>query len=154
MGLIFISYRTDDTGGHSGRLYDRLVPEFGKQQLFRDAEAIPPGEHFPAVLDEKLRASDVLLALIGKRWLDARKGSRRRLADPADYVRREIATALERGIPVIPLLFDGVEMPGEKQLPADLAGFALLEAATIGNENERFHADVDRLVARIRILAA
>jgi hypothetical protein len=45
---------------------------------------------------------------------------KRRLDDPNDFLRIEIATALERAIPVIPILLDGSSIPKADQLPRDL----------------------------------
>ena len=42
----------------------------------------------------------------------------RRIDDPADFVRLEIASALKRNIPVVPVLVQGAKMPTAAQLPA------------------------------------
>jgi hypothetical protein len=50
----------------------------------------------------------VLIALVGKHWLSATdEEGKRRLDQPEDFVRLEVAAALKRGIPVIPVLLDG-----------------------------------------------
>ena len=65
------------------------------------------------------------LALIGKQWLDSKdKGGKRRLDNPEDFVRIEIATALKRNIGVIPVLVDGVEIPRSTELPENLKALA------------------------------
>jgi hypothetical protein len=49
----------------------------------------------------------VLIAVIGKRWLiSLTEQGGRRLDNPDDLVRLEIATALKYGIQVIPVLVD------------------------------------------------
>ena len=109
---IFISYRRDDSAGHTGRVFDRLRGEFGQDALFMDVDAIPLGANFVQVLRAEVAKCDVLLAIIGPAWLDARDDDgNRRLDNPIDFVRVEIATALQRDIPVIPILLDGTRMP-------------------------------------------
>jgi TIR domain len=95
---IFISYRRDDSGGHAaGRVTDRLEREFGRDLLFIDVDSIPPGRNFVDVLREEVAKCGVLIAVIGPDWLDAHdKDGNRRLDNPNDFVRIEIATALQR----------------------------------------------------------
>lgn len=102
-GKIFISYRRDDSAAWAGRLYMALEKQFKKSQLFMDVDHIAPGLDFVKVLDEQVGQCDVLLAVIGKGWLEARndKGERR-LDDPKDFVRLEIESALRRDVRVIP----------------------------------------------------
>ncbi len=70
MGLIFISYRREDSEHVSDRIYDILAERFGKGETFKDVDAIPLGPDFRQVLEDAIEQSDVLLALIGDRWLD------------------------------------------------------------------------------------
>ncbi len=104
-GKIFINYRRGDDAGYSGRLFDRLQEVFEPQRLFMDVDNIAPGLDFVRVLNERIAECDVMLAVIGKHWLDARHASgARRLDDPRDLVRVEIASALNQGKRVIPVL--------------------------------------------------
>lgn len=151
MAVIFISYRRDDSRGDTGRLYDRLAEHFDKKQLFRDIDAIAPGERFSKVLDRTLKTCDVLLAVIGPKWLNARKGGRRRLDNPDDFVRQEIAATLERGIPVIPVLVGEASMPRSQDLPEDLAPLASYQAAIL--HELHFQRDVAALIERIEAVA-
>jgi hypothetical protein len=113
---VFISYRRDDSGDYAGRVHDRLEREFGSDLLFMDVDAIPLGANFTKVLREEVAKCDVLLALIGANWLDARnEDGKRRLDNPSDYLRIEIATALQRDIPVIPILLERATMPKAAQ---------------------------------------
>ena len=94
---IFISYRCEDTVGHAGRIFDRLVERFGKEHVFRDLDTISAGEDFVETVRQKIHTSDIVLALIGPRWLTAAdEEGRWRLADENDFVRVEIVTALEQ----------------------------------------------------------
>src|SRR5262245_9269861 len=104
-GRIFINYRREDSRADARSVYQRLERVFGKNRLFMDVDTIQKGRDFTKVLDEHLAQSDVMLAIIGNRWLTAQdeKGARR-LDDPDDFVRVEIARALDRDISVIPVL--------------------------------------------------
>ncbi len=146
MAGIFISYRREDAAGDAGRLYDRLVEHFGRDRVFRDIDNIQPGGRFPRVIDEQLSRCDVLIALIGRRWLsEANAEGRPRLEDPDDFVRLEIATALRRDVTVIPALLDKAEMPRSAALPSDLRPLASCQAIEIDGAD--FHDDVTRLIA-------
>lgn len=145
MSLIFISYRRDDSAPYAGRLYDRLTQHFGKGQVFMDIEQIEPGEDFVEVIGRKVGACEAAVVLIGKSWLSAVDGEgRRRLDDPEDFVRLEVAAALKRNVRVLPVLVGGAKMPKVQQLPEPLALLARRNAFDISDS--RFHADVDKLI--------
>jgi TIR domain len=85
---VFISYRRDDSAGHAGRVHDRLEREFGRDLLFMDVDAVPLGDNFVTVLSEEVAKCDVLLAVIGPNWLNARdEDGSRRLDNPHDFRR-------------------------------------------------------------------
>ena len=120
---IFISYRRDDSAGYAGRIYDRLRALFPDTQIFMDVDTIGLGVDFAQEIDKAVGKCDVLLAIIGPRWLDALDDEgRRRLDNPDDYVRLEIGTALERNIYVIPVLVEGSTLPQLAELPSTLKG--------------------------------
>jgi hypothetical protein len=148
-GKVFISYRRGDSAGHAGRVHDRLQLEFGRDLLFMDVDAVPLGVNFIKILREGVAECDALLAVIGPNWLDLPdKEGNRRLDDPHDYVRIEIAAALQRDIPVIPVLLDGAEMPRVDQLPKDIAELALRNGLYVRHAS--FHSDVDRLIEGLK----
>jgi TIR domain len=150
---IFISYRRDDTAGHVGRLSDRLGARFGAEQVFVDVDAILPGQDFIKVLNQKIAGCDALIAVIGKEWLSIEdEMKRRRLDDPGDYVALELAEALKRGIPIIPVLVEGATMPRERDLPESLKGLVRYQALTISDE--RFHAETDDLIRALEATVA
>ena len=147
-GGIFISYRRGDAAGHAGRLYDRLREHFGAERVFIDVEAIGPGVDFLARIEDAVAACEVLLALIGRSWVTAaHPDGRRRLDDPDDVVRLEIAAALRRHVPVIPVLIAGAQMPRPEELPGALLPLARHNATRI--DDDRFHHDADRLIAAL-----
>src|SRR5271165_4262696 len=147
-GQIFLSYRRDDTAGFAGRLYDRLHDRFPQNKIFIDVDSIDPGLDFVEAIEANVGASDVLIAVIGKRWLVAANGEgRRRLDNPEDFVRLEIGTALKRGIRVIPVLVEGVLMPQPGELPDDLK--LLTRRNAIEVSHTRFSADSERLASAV-----
>jgi hypothetical protein len=150
LGRIFISYRRSDSADIAGRIYDRLVEDFGRDPLFKDVDSIPLGIDFKQYLSQKVRDCRVLLAIVGDHWLDASdEAGKRRLDDPADFVRIEIESALERGIPVIPLLVRGAKMPRESDLPASLRKLVYQNGVPIRPDPD-FHHDMERLIAGLR----
>jgi outer membrane protein assembly factor BamD (BamD/ComL family) len=143
---IFISYRREDAADVTGRIHDRLRQHFGEDAIFTDVDKIPLGEDFRTHLDQKMSQCKVLLPVIGRNWLNAKdQQGRLRLQDPGDFVRLEIESALERNIPVIPLLVHGIEMPSAEDLPEPLRTLAFRNATPIRRDPD-FHKDMDRLI--------
>ena len=121
MAGIFISYRREDSGPHAGRLYDALVAHFGDDSVFFDIDTISPGEDFREVIERTCSSCKILLAVIGKQWTTVcDKSGRLRLENKNDTLRMEIASALQKGLRVIPILVGGAEMPDESALPEDI----------------------------------
>ena len=145
MPAIFISYRRDDAEGEAGRLFDDLRAKFGADSIFMDVMDIKPGRDFRKVIDENVSSCGVLLALIGKGWINARDDAgRRRLDDPQDFVRLETASALKRDIPVIPVLVHGASMPLAEQLPEELKELAYRNGIEL--THARWESDVEVLI--------
>ncbi|MBM4262440.1 MAG: toll/interleukin-1 receptor domain-containing protein [Deltaproteobacteria bacterium] len=145
MSAIFISYRRDDSAPYAGRLYDRLCARFGADRVFMDVDGIPPGVDFVAHIGAKVASCDTMIAVIGKKWLEARDGNgQRRLDDPHDFVVLEVAQGLQRGIPVIPVLVGGASMPRAADLPDPLRGLAQREAVSL--RDDEFHRDANTLI--------
>lgn len=148
---VFISYRRADTRADAGRLYDRLAARFGAEHVFMDIDDIAPGQDFQAVLRNTLDNCQALLVLIGPGWLNASdEDGRTRLADSEDFVRQEVSTALARGIPVIPVLFNRAVTPAAAELPEDLRDLASRQALEVSDT--RFHEDVNVLVQTLEPL--
>jgi TIR domain/PASTA domain len=148
MPVIFISYRREDTGGHAGRLFDRLRERFGRDRVFLDVAGINVGVDFVETLDKAVGSCDVLLAVIGSDWLTCSdKKGRRRLDDPNDFIRAEIAAALKRDVRVVPVLVEGAEMPPTDELPEELKRLTRRQAVEL--RDSRWDADVESLVAAL-----
>jgi hypothetical protein len=150
---IFISYRRTDTNGHAGWLHEYLIRRFGDGRVFFDRNTIEGGDVFPDKLRRGVKGCAVLLALIGPNWLDVRgDDNRRRLDDAHDFVRREIALALEQGKKVIPILFNDTPVPQRDQLPDPLKALASYEVLRLGGkefEYETQRRELVRLLAKV-----
>jgi hypothetical protein len=146
---VFISYRREDSAGSAGRVHDRLIPEFGREALFMDVDKVRAGMNFVKMIREEVAKCDVLLAIIGPNWLNAQdEEGNRRLDNQNDYVRIEIAAALLRDIPVIPILLDGARIPKSNQLPKDLE--ELEQRSGLEIRHTSFDSDIDRLIRELK----
>ena len=147
-GKIFISYRRGDDPGFTQALLARLEQVFPREQLFMDVDSIPAGMDFVRTLDEQVAQCDVLLAVIGKHWIEARdETGARRLDGPDDFVRIEIESALKQGKRVIPVLVHDARMPRADELPEAIGGLARRHAVRL--THERFRSDAQGLVKAI-----
>jgi hypothetical protein len=142
---LFISYRRDDSADVTGRLYDRLAARFGRDRVFKDVDSIPPGVDFRAYLQDMIGACDLVIAVIGGKWVSAGDEKSRRLDDPNDFVRIELETALLRRIPVVPVLVGGARMPSAGELPSTLGALVYRQGQALRPDPD-FHRDVDRLI--------
>jgi hypothetical protein len=125
----------------------------GKDSVFMDVDSIALGRDFRQVLQERLGSCDAVLALIGPGWLDAKDGSgARRLDNPTDLVRQEIAAALKRNIPVIPVLLQGAQMPPPERLPDDLKDLSYRNGFELSHIT--WESDVREMVKRLGLDAA
>lgn len=141
---VFMSYRRDDSAGHSGRIYDRLIERLGTEAVFIDVEKIPPGSYFEKVLVARMHAAESVLVIIAPGWLDATNADgQRRLDLPDDFVRREIEMGLALHKRMIPVLVGGAGMPMRAALPESLQALAGLNAVVINHAS--FERDIDAL---------
>jgi hypothetical protein len=148
MAGIFISYRRADSLMAAGRLSDDLVDFFGREQLFRDVDALEGGADFERAILDALRAAAVELVVIGRKWTSVADATGTpRVAQPDDYVRREIETALAERIGVIPILVDGAAMPSSGELPQTLAPLTKLHAFEVADRTWRY--DIEQLAKHL-----
>ena len=149
MTKIFISYRRQDSKAIAGRIFDRLEARFGRDAVFMDIDSIPPGVDFHEWLNESVAKASVVLALIGRGWVDALdERGLKRLENPNDFVRIEIEAALARKIPVIPLLIDGAPFPRIEELPPSLQPLTRRNAAFL-DAGRDFNVHMARLIAAL-----
>ena len=149
---VFLCYRRDDSFDATHRLYEQLSARFGEKAVIMDIDTIPPGEDFRAFLEKAVARCSVMLAIIGDHWVKIKddKG-KRRLDQRMDYVRFEIATALDMKKPVIPVLVGQASMPCPEDLPRELRDLAFLHAAELRSARDYRH-HVDRLMERVQQL--
>lgn len=126
-------------------MFDDLSMRFGEQSVFMDVAAIDFGRDFRKAIDQSVATCSVVLALIGRRWVGSTQpAGSRRLDDVNDFVRIELASALRRDIPVVPVLVQGARMPLEEQLPEDLRELAYRNAIELSHA--RWKSDVQLLI--------
>ena len=145
---IFISYRRADSADITGRIYDRLTERFGSEHVYKDVDSVPLGVDFRKHIGDLVQRCDAVIAIIGNQWVSSQAGGIRRLDDARDLVRIEIAAALVRGIPVVPVLVGGAVMPTGEELPDEIQGLAYRNGISVRPDPD-FHKDLDRLIAGI-----
>src|SRR4051812_49897342 len=135
MPKIIISYRRADSGVITGRIRDRLAQHYGDDSIFMDIDNIPFGIDFRRNIADALSKNDLLLAVIGPDWLGSGSSGPTlgpaRIYDQDDPVRIELETALQRGIPTIPVLVGGAGMPKAEDLPDTLKSLSFHNAAEV-----------------------
>lgn len=129
---IFLSYRRSDTDAYSGWIAEHLSSRYGSEAVFDDVISLAPGVNFPREIAHAIQGASILLLLIGREWNPLNPETNRgRLFDADDWVRREVVTAFESHIGVLPVLVDGVSMPTRESLPNDLAPLLSLNATRL-----------------------
>jgi hypothetical protein len=132
---VFFNYRRSDFGQRAKRLCDALRYAFGRDQVFKDTDTIGPGSDFVVAIEEALARAELMIAAIGPTWLTvADEQGERRLEDPADDVRRELEIALDRAVPIIPVLVEGAAAPDRDERPESLRGLVAHQAFVLRDE--------------------
>ena len=150
---VFITYRREETAAHAGRLYDAMVARFGEGNVFMDVD-MAPGVDFVERITEAVAACHVLIVVMGPRWATVQdEQGRARLADPEDFVRLEVETALRRpDVTPIPVLVAGARMPNREDLPPEVRAITRRNALELGDQRWRY--DVGRLISTLDELLA
>lgn len=143
---VFVNYRTDDGEWPARMIAKELAARFGADQVFFASSSIAPGEDFAAEIRRRVLASDVLLAVIGTRWL---AGAPRKIDNPDDWVRQELRLAFEHGIRVVPVFVDDAPRLTNADLPADIAKLAGIQYLRV---RYRHTSDVIELVNELMYL--
>ena len=161
MTSVFISYRrhTDTTSGYASWIYDRLADRLGRDRVFMDIDSLPLGVDFVEQVERAVVGADVALILIGPNWLNATdEAGRRRLDDPEDFVRIEVAAALRSSPLVIPVLVDGAQVPKPDQLPQDLQPLTRRHALTFQRQGgaaiQQIFTAIERAPANAKPMSA
>jgi TIR domain-containing protein len=152
---VFICYRREDTAAHAGRLYDSMERRFGKGNVFMDVD-MAPGVDFVERITEVVSACQVLIVVMGPSWATVTdEDGETRIADPDDFVRIEVETALKRPeVTAIPCLVSGARMPKRESLPPGLQALARRNALELSNTRwgydvERLHTTLDALLTEM-----
>jgi hypothetical protein len=144
---IFISYRRSDAAGHARALHRDFCRCFASETIFFDRQSIESGDVFPETLRYAVGKCQVMLVLIGPEWLQAKNAAGlRRLEDPQDFVRQEIAQALNLNKKIIPVLFDEMRMPAASELPEGLKPLALCDALPLRGKAYEYEVQLSELV--------
>ena len=147
---LFISYRRDDSGYITDRIYEYLVPRAGRSSVFRDINSIDPGVNFVSRIQQSIAECDVLLVVIGDRWLQPDNTGQPRLHSADDFVRLEIRSAIGIQVPVIPILVENCRMPAASDLPSEISSIAYLNAMRVRRDPD-FLSDMRQLLGFLRI---
>lgn len=147
---VFLSYRREDCRMHAGRLAENLRARPGFD-VFLDVDTVRLGENFVRRIEREITSCDAVLVMIGDDWLRlADDDGRPRIDNELDHVHLEIKSALERDIPVIPVLVENAGMPRPSDLPGALRELAYRNGATLSDE--RWPQDIEQLAAALRAL--
>lgn len=147
MTKFFISYRREDAGFATDMLYQELKKyvENPRRDIYLDVDSNAPGTSWHDQLFEALNECDVFFAMIGRHWIDVSdKNGERRICKSDDWVRLEIAAALKRNVPVVPVLLDHDSIPSADKLPTDLHALCNRQAFCVSRR--RFDSDVTTLM--------
>ena len=150
---IFISYRRSDSAAIVGHIYERLVARYTKESVFRDIDDIPLGWDFHDKITRELSGCDIVLVVIGPRWLGAGSNGIPRIQQEDDPVRAEVEAAVDSGAAVIPVLVEDARMPKREDLPDSLKGFQSRNAAEVKTGKD-FDHHVTNLVASMDAILA
>jgi len=128
MPTITVSYRREDTEALTGRVFDRLESHYGRGNVFRDVDSMSPGTDFREQINTAISNTNILVVMVGSRWLGPLRGHRSRIQDEIDPVRVEVETALRLGVSVIPVLVGNTKMPAASLLPESIKEFVFLHS--------------------------
>ncbi|MEM7793195.1 MAG: SUMF1/EgtB/PvdO family nonheme iron enzyme [Cyanobacteria bacterium P01_C01_bin.118] len=147
---IFISYRREDSQAFTRKLYDCLAAELGPENVFRDLDSMTAGLPWRDLIANGLHSCQLLIAVIGPKWLNASRDGQRRLDNPQDWVRLEIEYAFDQGIPVIPVLIAPTSIPSAQSLPGYwLKKLPDIQAQKIKDSDSLDPAQINRLIRNI-----
>ncbi|GMV94886.1 MAG: hypothetical protein AMXMBFR82_46640 [Candidatus Hydrogenedentota bacterium] len=158
MKKIFISYRRDDATSVAHMIHEFIARRFRTENVFFDLTGIKPGDNWRDRITDALEECGVFVEIIGSQWLeprDQKTGHRvRRLDNPHDVLRFEIETAIAKSIPIIPVLVDRAEFPGEDEVPASIRPLFKAQAHILNPEQGEYETRIEKLLVRIEEFVA
>jgi hypothetical protein len=149
---VFICYRRHGAAsGYGGRIAERLIAHFGPETCFRDIDSLESGVDFMRAIADAIRGCKAMIVVIGSDWLTQKTlQGRRKLEEPADFVRNELCAALRAEMRIIPVLVGGAQMPLAEQLPDPLTALARRQAHELSET--RWDYDMGKLIATLESL--
>jgi hypothetical protein len=144
MAKIFLSYRRDDSRHIADRIFDRLKQNYRRDEVFKDVSSIPVGENFVAFIKSRIISAEVVLVIIGNDWVDTfakRQGQ-------VDFVKEEIASALQLDKNIIPVFVEGVKAVPLQALPVEIQAVAQLQGIEVRPDPD-FDQDIAKLIHAI-----
>jgi hypothetical protein len=151
---VFVSYRRSDSPSAARQIADALRARFGADGVFFDTRDLRPGTDWHRDIEDRVRAADVVVVVIGPQWVTiADDRGRRRVLQPdeEDVVRTEIEAALRSGGRVVPVLVDGAELPSRDALPRPFRPITALNAVSLRHAS--WDQDLETLVAALAVPA-
>ncbi len=137
------------TPHEAARIRLQLQQHFGADSVFIDRK-IPPGQEFDKYLEVELKSCDALVAVMGNDFFRTKRKKTEEPKEETDYVRWEIETALQMGVPVFPIIVGKHEMPRERDLPESLKAYAKKQA--LYAVDPAFDSAIDELVKELKTI--
>jgi pterin-4a-carbinolamine dehydratase len=151
--FVFLNYRRSDAAVAAQALYLQLSERFGSRFLFMDVNSIEWGARWPDRIASQLRRANIVLPVIGEKWLPAAdQYGRRRLDDPNDWVRLELSLSLRQRAQILPILLNDMTMPPPEALPDDLQPLSEHQGMTLRTGTEEWHRDLKLIGDRLHAL--
>ncbi len=113
-----------------------------------DVTSNKPGQDFRRQIGKALRHCDVMIAVVGRKWVGESRRERPKIFDEHDFIRIEIETALQSEIPLLPVLVDSASMPEPNDLPEAIRQFCYVHASDV-DSGRHFHRDTEVLIGAI-----
>jgi SIR2-like domain len=115
-----------------------------------DVDTLRPGTDFITEVERVIGSCDIVLVLIGPFWAVTRD-NRRRLDNPKDVVRLEVAASLaawrQKRTHLIPVLAPSAPVPTEEELPDELRGLERINAVKLSDDY--WDASIDALLKSV-----
>lgn len=146
--FVFISYRRADSSAASRWLFDAIQRTFGPDSVFMDTEAIRVSAEWPKAIHRGLDQATHVIAVIGSQWLRVTDDyGRRRIDRDDDWVRTELAHALQQRKRILPIVLAADGMPRAEALPKAIENLAYVQPFEL--RNDRWESDLNLLVREL-----
>lgn len=146
---LFISYRRRQDAWAVGHLRDRLVGEFGREQVFFDADTLQGGQRWLDEIRAAIAGASAVVVVFDQAWVGHLPDGTRRIDQPDDPVRQELMLAHAQGVAIVPVVIDQAAVPGDADLPEDLRFLNTLHFRRL-NPTASIDQQVNALIADIR----